>query len=136
MIINIQPDQQKARSLNDMAKVTLERLKETNKEKYPSNTLTDYYDIIKKLMEALNYLDGIKIKGEGAHIKVIDSVCEKYNLDFSIKQFVQEMRNYRNRISYEGFSVKESYIQTNSKRIESIIEQLLELVNKKLFSRT
>lgn len=132
MIIKTQPDQQKAKSLREMAVTTLERLKETDKEKYPSNTLTDYYDIIRKLMEALNSLDGIKIKGEGAHQLIIGHVCDKYKFNTAAKRFIQEMRDYRNRISYEGFSIKASYIETNAKRIEEIIEKLQQFVDKKL----
>lgn len=77
MIIKVHPDIQKAKSLREMAVITLERLKETDKEKYLSNTLTDYYDIIRKLLEALTSLDGIKVKGEGAHQLIIDYACEK-----------------------------------------------------------
>ena len=132
MIINTKPDKAKAKSLINMAAVTLERLKETNKEKYPSNTLTDYYDIIRKLMEALNALDGIKIKGEGAHFQIIDYICDKHHLGISNQQFIQELRDYRNRISYEGFNVKESFIKTNAPKIEKIISVLLKLVNERL----
>jgi len=67
MIISIQPDIQKSKALVKMAKITLERLNNTKKEKYPSNTLIDYYDSVHKLMEALTLSNGIKIKGEGAH---------------------------------------------------------------------
>jgi hypothetical protein len=135
MIIKIQPDKQMAKSLRDMAIVTLERLREINKEKYPSNTLTDYYDIVRRLMEALNALDGIKIKGEGAHHEIIDYVCDNYGLGDIVKSFLQDMRDYRNRISYEGFNIKASYIQINSKKIEDIIKKLLELLEKKLISQ-
>lgn len=132
MLIKIKPDEQKAKSLINTAKITLERLKETNKEKYPSNTLTDYYDIIRKLMEALTSLEGIKFKGDGAHSEIIDHICNKYNLGESNRQFIQEMRTYRNRISYEGFNVKENYIKINSQKIEEIINKLLKLIPKKL----
>ena len=77
MKINIDPDKQKARSLKDMADITLKRLKETNIEKYPTNTLADYYSIIRKLMEALTSTEGIKFKGEGAHKELIDYICKK-----------------------------------------------------------
>ena len=132
MIIKVQPDKQKAKSLKDIAIITSERLKETDKEKYPSNTLTDYYDIIRKLMEALNSLEGIKIKGEGAHQQIIDYICDKYEFNASTRLFIQEMRDYRNRISYEGFSIKANYIEANAKRIEEIIIKLRKLVNEKL----
>lgn len=132
MIIKISPDKQKAKSLFVMAKITLERLQETSKEKYATNTLTDYYDIVRKLMEALNALDGIKIKGESAHYQIINYVCDQYNLGDSTKQFVQEIRDYRNRISYEGFSIRPSYIQSNAEKIENIIQKLLGLVENNL----
>jgi hypothetical protein len=132
MIINTEPDKEKAKSLIKMARITLERLKETNKKKYPSNTLTDYYDIIRELMEALNALEGIKIKGEGAHFKIINHICNKYNFNESDKQFIQDLRDYRNRISYEGFNVKESFIESNAQRIEKVISSLLKIVKEKL----
>lgn len=129
-MIKINPDKQKAKSLHDMSLITLERLKETELEKYPSNSLTDYYDIVRKLMEALNFLEGVKIKGEGAHLKIIDHVCKKYNLSESTRIFLQEMRDYRNRISYEGFYVNKNYISLNKDKIESIINQLNNLIIK------
>ena len=132
MIIKVQPDRQKAKSLREMALVTFERLKETDKEKYPSNSLTDYYDIIRKLMEAITSIDGIKIKGEGAHQTIIDYVCDQYKLSTAAKRFIQELRDYRNKISYEGFSIKASYIKTNAKRIEEIVAVLQKLVDTKL----
>jgi hypothetical protein len=81
-------------------------------------------------MEALNALDGVKIKGEGAHFQIIDYVCDKYKLHISTKQFIQDLRDYRNRISYEGFSVKESFIESNASKIEKIISLLLKLINE------
>lgn len=132
MIIKVQSDKQKAKSLREMALITFARLKETDKEKYPSNTLTDYYDIIRKLMEAITSLDGVKTKGEGAHQDIIDYVCDKYKFNTVTKLFVQEMRDYRNKISYEGFSIKVNYIKVNSKRIEEIIISLQKLVDERL----
>ena len=37
MITRIHPDKQKSKSLRKMAEITLERLKETDTEKYPTN---------------------------------------------------------------------------------------------------
>ena len=107
-----------------MAEITLKRLKESDMLKYPTNTLTDYYDIIHKLMEALSYIEGFKFKGEGAHSKLIDYVCKKYKLGEGTRKFLQEMRDFRNRISYEGFMIKEGYIKRSSERVEKIIDKL------------
>lgn len=46
MKTKVTPDPQKAFALVKMAQITLSRLEETDKLKYPSNTLDDYYDIM------------------------------------------------------------------------------------------
>ena len=121
MITKIRPDKQKSRSLRKIARITLERLNKTNIKKYPTNTLTDYYDVIHKLMEALTLLKGVKIKGEGAHQELIEYVVKQYNLDEQTRRFLQQMREYRNRISYEGFMVNRNYIILNQEKIKSIL---------------
>jgi len=129
MRLNIKPDQTKAKSLLEMAKITQQRLKETDKSKYPANTLIDYYDIIHGLLEALTSLEGVKIKGEGAHKELIDYVSQKYNLGELNRVFLQELKDYRNRISYEGFSINLSYINANNEKIKEIIKKLMDLIN-------
>ena len=125
-------DKGKSKSLLERAEVTHRRLNETDKLKYPSNTLDDYYDIIHQLMEALTLLEGIKMKGEGAHCELIDYICEKNKISETDREFLQQMRNYRNRISYEGFSVKSGYIERNESRINKIISLLSGLVKEKI----
>ena len=129
MIANISPDTQKSESLRKMAEVTLERLEHTDKEKYPTNTLTDYYDVIHKLMEALSLRNGTKISGEGAHQELIEYIAKQGTFDEQTKQFLQQMRNYRNRISYEGFMVHKNYIMLNQEKIKEIIKILFDELN-------
>jgi uncharacterized coiled-coil DUF342 family protein len=131
MITKIHPDKQKAHSLQVMAEITLQRLAETNTAKYPSNTLIDYYDAIHKLLEALAVGNGIKTKGDGAHQELIDYAAKQYSFSEQIRQFLQQMRDYRNRISYEGFTVPTNYILLNESRIKQIIATLFELLGKK-----
>ena len=104
-----------------MAEITLERLNKTDMNKYPSNTLLDYYDVIHKLIEALTLKEGIKIKGEGAHQELIDYIAKQQCIDEQTRQFLQQMRDYRNRIAYEGFMVHRNYINLNKERIQKII---------------
>ncbi len=105
-----------------MAKVTLERLDDTQIFKYPGNTLIDYYNIIHLLMEAEAIEEGVKFKGEGAHVELIDHVAQKNFPNYRI--FLQGMREYRNKVSYEGFNVKESWIRNNDRKIRDIIVKL------------
>jgi len=108
-----------------MAKITLERLEKTDMEKYPSNTLVDYYDVIHKLMEALIIRTGIKVKGEGAHQELIEHIAKQKIIDEQTRRFLQQMRDYRNRIAYEGFMVNKNYISLNNARIKNIIRNFL-----------
>ena len=97
-------------------------------ERYPSNTLTDYYDILHKLMEAMTISEGVKFKGDGAHQELIDHVCQKQGLGEQIRQFLQQMRDYRNRIAYEGFTISKNYIVLNQETITKLIKQLSEKI--------
>ncbi len=126
MITKITPDEQKADALRKMAETTLERLEQTDKEKYPSNALVDYYDAIHKLLEAITLREGIKIKGEGAHQELIDYIAKSRGFDELTRQFLQQMRDYRNRISYEGFTVHKNFIILNERKIREVIEKLFE----------
>lgn len=132
MIIHVQKDKQKAQSLKSIANITLERLESIDILKYPSNSLEDYYNIIHRLMEAITSLKGIKIKGEGAHQELIDYISKEYSFDESIRLFLQQIRDYRNRISYEGLNIKENYILQNKKKIETIIKRLSEIYTKEM----
>ncbi len=126
MITKVKPDKQKSESLRKMAEITLERLGNTDMEKYPSNTLSDYYDVVHKLIEAITVREGVKVKGEGAHQELIDYVAKQKKIDEQMRQFLQQMRDYRNRISYEGFMIKKNYINLNKEIIKRIINQLFE----------
>src|SRR3989338_497010 len=122
----ITPDGQKSELLRKMAEITLDRLGKTDMEEYPSNTLLDYYDAIHNLMEALTSIEGIKIKGEGAHQELIDHLARQGIFTEQTRLFLQTMRDYRNRISYEGFMVHRNYIHLNKEKIQEIIVYLSE----------
>jgi len=124
MIKKTKPDKQKSESLRKMAEITLERLNKTDMESYPSNTLLDYYDVVHKLMEAITLREGIKVGGEGAHQELVEYIAKKRKIDEQTRQFLQQMRDYRNRISYEGFIVHRNYINLNKAKINKIIKHL------------
>jgi|SRR3989338_745437 len=126
MITKVKPDKQKSDSLKKMAEITLVRLDSTDMDKYPSNTLLDYYDAIHKLIEAITLRGGTKVKGEGAHQELIDYAAKEKKIDEHMRVFLQQMRDYRNRISYEGFMVNENYIKLNKEIIERIVKHLFE----------
>ena len=124
MITRVKPDMQRSASLKDMAEITLQRLGKKDMAKYPSNTLLDYYDVLHKLLEALTMREGIKVKGEGAHQELIEYVAKQKKIDEQTRQFLQQMRDYRNRISYEGFMIPKNYITLNKEKIQNILTHL------------
>ena len=121
----ITPDKLRANSLKQMAKQSLERLNSFDKQKYPSNTLTDYYDIIHQLMEAIYLSFGIKFYGDSAHKNLIDWTSKELKFNFEQISFLQSLREYRNRISYEGFFVNPDFIKRNDSKINLIISILI-----------
>ena len=129
MITKVRPDKEKSEALKRMAEITLQRLEKTEMDLYPSNTLIDFYDIIHKLLEALAISEGVKIKGDGAHQELVDYVAKKNWINEQSRQLLQQMREYRNRISYEGFMVHKNYIELNRERIEGIIRHLFGLLS-------
>lgn len=72
--------------------------------------------------------EGIKIKGEGAHQELIEYSAEEKKIDEQARQFLQQMRDYRNRISYEGFMVPQNYVSLNKEKIQKIIRHLFDLL--------
>jgi len=126
----IKIDKEKAKSLQIMANISLKRLNQTEKQKYPPNTVNDYYGIIHKLCESLSLINEIKFREEGAHKELIDFIMQKYNFSYQNKLFLQEMRELRNRISYEGFQIHKNYIKLNQKQITEIIDRLIKLNQK------
>lgn len=62
---DVSPDPEKARALCKMSESILERVKETDEDRFPSQVLRDYYEAIRQLMEALASLKGVKSEGMG-----------------------------------------------------------------------
>jgi len=128
MKLRIEPDKERAKALIESANLTLQKLNEINISKYPEDALKDYYDSIHRLIEALNYLEGIKIKGEGAHLELIEYFSKIHNLEESNRQFLQELKDYRNKINYEGFKINLEYLETNLDRIKALISKIKKLI--------
>ena len=60
-------DKSKASSLVAMSVEIIERIETTDKERFPSQVVRDYYDVVHQLFEALASLEGLKFDGQGSH---------------------------------------------------------------------
>lgn len=128
----VTPDPEKARSLRKMSGKILDRIEETDDEEFPSQVLQDYYDVLHQLIEAIANLDGVETGGAGAHQNLINWFADEYDVSEDVREFLQQLREYRNRISYEGFFVKAEYLERNEDRISSINDYLYDVLDGKL----
>lgn len=126
----MRPDRKRAEALLKMALISHRRLSESDRRKYPTNTLLDYCTIIHMLLEALAYSEGARFKGKGTHSRLIDHVSMAHGLGESTRRMLQDLRMYRNRVNYEGFIVKAEYVERNIDRFEALIERLRIVLEK------
>lgn len=133
-LIKITVDKEKVESILRMTEINLERIKETNKEKYTSNILKDYYDVLREFMAIILLLDGFKTIGEGAHKTLIDYIEVKYKeLNQKDIIFLNELRILRNKITYDGYFIEKEYLDRRWKDLEEINNKLKNIINKKRY---
>ena len=132
-LIKITPNKEKAKSILKMVETTIEMINNLSTDKFPSNITKEYYKVIRELLSIVLLLDGYKTYGEGAHKKLIEYVEKNYK-EFSKYEIslIDNLRNTRNKIAYDGFFVEKDYIERKKKDIEIIIKKLKEIIKKKL----
>lgn len=132
-IVEVRPDDEKAKSIMKMVETTSEMIKTINVKRFPSNVLKEYYEVIRELMTTLLLLDGFKTVGEGAHKKLIEYLDENYEQFTGYEiSLLNDMRVIRNKISYNGFFIADNYLERKLKDILIIISKLKEIINRKL----
>jgi len=108
-------------------------VKQIDMVKFTSNVTKEYYEIIRELMTLVLLLDGYKTFGEGAHKRLIGYLEKNYNQFNSYEiSLINSLRITRNKISYDGFFIEETYIQRKLKDIWNIINKLEEIVKEKI----
>mgnify|MGYP001615342701 CR=1 FL=1 len=104
-----------------------------DKDKFPSNLTKEYYEIIRELISIILLLDGYKAIGEKAHKRQIEYLEVNYKeFDKAEITLIDDLRITRNKIAYDGFFVKESYVDRKLVDILKIIEKLKGIIDKKL----
>jgi len=125
-LIKITPNKEKAKSILKMVETTIEMINNLDVDKFSSNITKEYYEVIRELLSIVLLLDGYKTYGEGAHKKLIEYVKKNYK-EFSKYEIslIDNLRNTRNKIAYDGFFVEKDYIERKKKDIEIIISESL-----------
>jgi len=132
-LVKITPNKEKAKSIMKMAEITLAMINDIDKSKFPSNVTKEYYEVIRELISIVLLLDGYKTAGEGAHKIMIEYLDTNYK-QFSAYEIslIDDMRILRNKIAYDGFFVKESYLERKVQDIKDIIAKLKAIIREKL----
>ena len=123
-LIRVTPNREKAKSILKMVEKTLEMINNLDIDKFPSNITKEYYEVIRELLSIVLLLDGYKTYGEGAHKKLIEYLEANYK-EFTKYEIslIDNLRNIRNKIAYDGFFVKKDYIERKKKDIDLIIKK-------------
>ena len=125
MIKRITPDPERARSLQKMAAVTLERIATTDKQRFLGDIVEDYYSVIHKLIAALLLMVGRKAESKGAHALQIQELGKQFP-EFAPYELalIDGLRQERNHIEYDGKVPTEDYLERNEKDFRAIIRKL------------
>ena len=116
----------RAKSLVEMA---LERFGDIKGEKKPYKIIEEYYEIIKELITALMYSEGLKTLSHKALIRYLDENYKEFDRGEII--LTDELRKLRNDITYYGKRVSEEFLINNEEKIRNVIKKLTEIAEKK-----
>src|SRR3989339_196930 len=119
----------------DLFILTKERedfVKSIDHNKFSTNAVENYYEIIKELAGALLLLDGLKSIGDYAHKDLIDYLINYREFQQKDIIFMNDLRIKRNNSFYEGKKIDPIYLINNKDNLLNIIERLKKLVKSKI----
>ena len=127
-IKEVSPDRDKINSILKMCSV---RLKFVRKQEIDNETASliaeDYYEIIKELLTALLLKSGLKSDNHECLISYFKKNYPNYEYETNI---IHELKNIRNRITYDGIFVEKQYTVKNKLEFEHVIELLVKLIKE------
>lgn len=132
-LVRINPSKERAKSILSTVDSTLSMVGQIDLHQFPTNLTKEYYDVIRELIGAVLLLDGYKTVGGGSHRRLIKYLGDNYKqFDSDELILMNSLRRTRNRISYEGFKVREDYLKRKMAIIQIIIDKLKEIIKEKL----
>ena len=127
-IKKVEPDTEKVESIRKMCSVRLRVAQNVVIDDETASVVAeDYYEIIKELLVALLLKNGLKSDNHECLISFFKNMFPKYKYE---AQTIHQLKNVRNRVSYDGIFVKKEYIISNKLEFEHIIEILDGLLEK------
>ena len=125
-IKKVKPDNEKINSIIKMCGIRLKVLKQIKIDQETASVIaSDYYEVIKELLTALLLKNGLKSDNHECLISFFKQNFPEYEYEANI---IHQLKNIRNRVSYDGIFVKKEYIETNKLEFEHIIELIKGLI--------
>jgi uncharacterized protein (UPF0332 family) len=127
-IRKVSVDKDKINSILKMCSVRLKFVKKQEVDNETASIVTEgYYEIIKELLTALLLKNGLKSDNHECLISFFKKNYSEYEYEINI---IYELKNIRNRISYNGLFVEKQYLIKNKLEFEHIIKLLIKLVRE------
>jgi uncharacterized protein (UPF0332 family) len=125
-IKKVKPDNEKIKSIIRMCNIRLKVLKQIKIDQETASIIaSDYYEVIKELLTALLLKNGLKSDNHECLISFFKQNFPEYEYEANI---IHQLKDVRNRVSYDGIFVKKEYIETNKLEFQHIIDLLKKLL--------
>lgn len=125
-IRKVEPDSEKIASIRKMCNVRLRVVKEIKIDGETASIIAaDYYEIIKELLTALLLKNGLKSNNHECLISFFRHKFPECEYEYRI---MHQLKNVRNRVSYDGIFVSKEYIDSNKLEFEHIFNLLDKLL--------
>ena len=125
-IRKVEKDTEKIKSILKMTNLELGIISKIEINADTSSKLVkDYYEVIKELLIALLLSYGLKSSNHECLVSFL-------KMEFPMHEYeaktIHELKNMRNRVSYDGYFVDQDYVNKNKPEFEHIISLLNELI--------
>lgn len=125
-IIKVDKDSEKIKSIIRMCDIRLKIVKQIKINQETASVIAyDYYEIIKELLTALLLKNRLKSDNHECLISFFKQNFPEYEYETKI---IHQLKDVRNRVSYDGIFVKKEYVETNKLEFQHIIYLLKKLL--------
>lgn len=130
-LIRITPNPERAKSILTMTETRIKATTLLTPDEFTSIITENHYEIIKELITALLAVEGYKTL---SHTTLIEYLRAHHQKEFTEHEIttIDELRKTRNKITYEGFTVKKDYLQRKTPTIKTITTKLKNIITKQI----
>ncbi|MBU4284034.1 MAG: hypothetical protein KJ968_02935 [Nanoarchaeota archaeon] len=125
-ITRVDKDSEKIKSIIRMCNIRLKIVKQIKIDQETASVIaSDYYEVIKELLTALLLKNELKSDNHECLISFFKQNFPEYEYETKI---IHQLKDVRNRVSYDGVFVKKDYIDINKLEFQHIINLLKKLL--------